>query len=42
VGRLTDATTLLRDVVERCDRVLPDENPLRQSARETLTNIAGG
>jgi tetratricopeptide (TPR) repeat protein len=41
VGRLTDATTLLRDTVARCERVLPPGDPLTQSVRESLKNIAG-
>ena len=42
VGRLTDAETLLRDTVARCERVLPGGDPLIQTAREALKNIAGG
>jgi tetratricopeptide (TPR) repeat protein len=41
VGRLTDAETLLRDTVARCEQVLPGGDPLIQTARETLRNIAG-
>ena len=40
-GRLTDATTLLRDTVARCEQVLPPGDPLTQALRESLTNIAG-
>jgi tetratricopeptide (TPR) repeat protein len=40
-GRLTDATTLLRDTAARCERVLPPGDPLRQTVRDSLTNIAG-
>jgi tetratricopeptide (TPR) repeat protein len=41
VGRLTDATTLLRDTIARCERALPPGDPLTQSLRESLANIAG-
>jgi hypothetical protein len=41
VGRLTDAETLLRDTVARCERVLPRGDPLIEAAREALRNIAG-
>jgi hypothetical protein len=41
VGRLTDATTTLRDTLERCQRALPPGDPLTQTVRESLTNIAG-
>jgi hypothetical protein len=41
VGRLTDATTLLRDTVARCEQVLPPRDPLTQAVRESLSNIAG-
>ena len=37
-----DAVTLLRETVARCERVLPPGDPLRQTVRESLTNIAGG
>ncbi|HEY1642813.1 MAG TPA: tetratricopeptide repeat protein [Streptosporangiaceae bacterium] len=40
-GRLTDATTLLRDTAARCERALPAGDPLTQSVKESLTNIAG-
>jgi tetratricopeptide (TPR) repeat protein len=40
-GRLTDATTLLRDTVARCERVLPPGDPLTQTVRDSLANIAG-
>jgi tetratricopeptide (TPR) repeat protein len=40
-GRLTDATTLLRDTAARCERVLPPGDPLTQTVRDSLTNIAG-
>jgi hypothetical protein len=42
VGRLGDAVTLLRETVARCERVLPPGDPVRQTVRESLTNIAGG
>jgi hypothetical protein len=41
VGRLSDATAMLRDTVERCERALPPGDPLTQTLRESLTNIAG-
>jgi hypothetical protein len=42
VGRLGDATAMLRDTVERCELVLPPGDPLTKTAHESLTNIAGG
>jgi hypothetical protein len=42
VGRLTDALTLLRDTVARCERVLTPRDPLTEAVRENLTNLAGG
>jgi hypothetical protein len=41
VGRLTDATTVLRDTVDRCELALPPGDPLTQRLRENLANIAG-
>jgi hypothetical protein len=41
VGRISDATTLLRDTLARCERTLPPGDPLTQTVRESLTNIAG-
>jgi tetratricopeptide (TPR) repeat protein len=41
VGRVTDAVTSLRDAAARCERVLPHGDPLIQTAREGLRNIAG-
>jgi hypothetical protein len=41
VGRLSDATAVLRDTVARCERVLPPGDPLTQAVRDSLTNIAG-
>ena len=41
VGRLTDATTLLRDIVARCELVLPPGDPLTQAVRKSLSSIAG-
>ena len=41
VGRLTDALTLLRDTVSRCERVLPPGDPMTAAVRESLTNLAG-
>jgi hypothetical protein len=42
VGRVTDATTLLRDTAERSGRVLPPGDPLTGAVRQSLANIAGG
>ena len=42
VGRIGDATSLLRDTADRCDRVLSPADPLAQAVRESLINIAGG
>jgi tetratricopeptide (TPR) repeat protein len=41
VGRLTDATTTLRDTLQRCEQTLPPGDPLTQSVRESLDDIAG-
>jgi tetratricopeptide (TPR) repeat protein len=41
VGRLSEAIASLRDTVVRCERVLPPGDPLAQTARESLKNIAG-
>jgi hypothetical protein len=41
VGRLSDGISLLRDIVARCEQVLPPGDPLTQAARESLTNIGG-
>jgi hypothetical protein len=41
-GRLTDATTLLRDTLSRCEQALPPGDPLTQTLRTSMTNIAGG
>jgi tetratricopeptide (TPR) repeat protein len=41
VGRLTDAAKLVRETVGRCELQLPDDDPLRATAVETLRNIAG-
>ncbi len=41
VGRLTDALTLLRDTMSRCERVLPPGDPLTVAVRESLTNLVG-
>jgi hypothetical protein len=41
VGRLTDALTLLRDTLARCERILPPGDPLTVAVRESLTNLAG-
>ena len=41
LGRLSDAETLLRDTVARSELVLPPGDPLLQSARGNLKEIAG-
>ena len=41
VGRLGDATTMLRDTVERSERILPPNDPFTKAARESLANIVG-
>jgi hypothetical protein len=41
-GRLSDATSLLRDTAARCERVLPRGDRLTRSVQESLANIAGG
>jgi hypothetical protein len=40
-GRLTDATTLLRDAVSTCEQALSPGDPLTLALRETMTSIAG-
>jgi hypothetical protein len=42
VGRLSDGIILLRDIVARCEQVLPPGDPLMQAAQESLTNVRGG
>jgi tetratricopeptide (TPR) repeat protein len=41
-GRLTDAATLLRDTLTRCEQALPPGDPLTQSLKQTLKDLAGG
>jgi tetratricopeptide (TPR) repeat protein len=41
VGRIGDARALLRDTAERCGRVLPADDPLARTVRDSLANIAG-
>jgi hypothetical protein len=41
VGRLGNAAELLRDTVARAETVLPANDPLIKSARETLSAIVG-
>lgn len=41
VGRLTDAQSLLRETLARCERVLPPGDRLTQVVWESLTNVAG-
>ncbi len=38
VGRLGDARTLLRDTVDRCERVLPPGDQLTSQVRATLAD----
>jgi hypothetical protein len=40
--RLTDAATLLRDTLSRCEQELPPGNPLTQILRHTMTGLGGG
>jgi hypothetical protein len=40
-GRLTDASTLLRETYARCERTLPAGDALTQQVRDSLTNIVG-
>jgi tetratricopeptide (TPR) repeat protein len=42
VGRVGDAANLLRDTAQRCERVLPPDDPLVKAVRDSLINIAGG
>jgi hypothetical protein len=42
VGRVGDATALLRDTAARCERVLPDGDPLTRAVRQSLANIGEG
>jgi tetratricopeptide (TPR) repeat protein len=42
VGRLADATTLFRSTLARCEQALPPGDPLTQSLRDRVNNIAGG
>ena len=41
VGRIGDAASVLRDTAERCERVLPADDPLLRTVRESLANITG-
>ena len=41
VGRLTDATKLLSQTLERCELSLPAGDPLTMAARTSLSNITG-
>jgi len=38
-GRVGDAIALLRDIAIRCERVLPEGDPLTQTVRQSLVNI---
>ena len=40
VGRVGDAAAVLRDVVGRCERVLPYGDPLTQAVQQSLAHIA--
>ena len=39
VGRVGDASAVLRDVAARCERVLPYGDPLTQAVHQSLANI---
>jgi tetratricopeptide repeat protein len=41
VGRVGDATAVLRDTLARCERILPYGDPLTQSVQQSLANITG-
>jgi tetratricopeptide (TPR) repeat protein len=41
VGRVGDAQALLRDTVERCERVLPHGDPLTHALHQSLASITG-
>ncbi len=38
-GRLGDARTVLRETIERCDRTLPPDDPLRRQLRSMLASV---
>ena len=39
VGRTTDALTLLRDTLARCERALPSGAPLIEAVRQSLAGM---
>jgi hypothetical protein len=41
LGHLANATTLLRNTLERCEVMLPPGDPITRSAEETLAAIVG-
>jgi len=41
VGRISDASSLYEEVIERGEQSLPHGHPLVQSARESLSAITG-
>jgi tetratricopeptide (TPR) repeat protein len=41
VGRLGDARELLKTSLERCEQALPADDPLAQTLRQSMANIAG-
>ena len=41
VGRVTDAATLLRDTLARCERALPPADPLTEAVRTSLAQRTG-
>jgi tetratricopeptide (TPR) repeat protein len=41
VGRVGDAANVLHDVSVRCERVLPEEDPLTIAVHQSLTNLEG-
>ena len=42
VGRVGDAVALLHETAVRCERVLPPDDPLTQTVRQSLANIGDG
>ena len=41
-GRVGDTVALLHDTAVRCERVLPPDDPLTQTVRQSLANIGDG
>jgi hypothetical protein len=42
VGWVGDAVALLHETAVRCERVLPPDDPLTQTVRQSLANIGNG